>query len=310
MKYGHLTISSAASWNHAFLCPPGHEAGPAFQIGEGLRPALGGRSSFWDDTGEIPRTDWSPLADTRCFVHQLRIMGKNAELLLRMFIKHDWLCLSLLLVGLSPWLAWRLRAGGEESYRILWWAAAILVYCGGYLPIHFVERYAIVVLWPLMCIGCFHFASVLLDVLKGAVWKTVLGRSVVAAILVISLTPMVGILTVQEVLVGHSNNYRAAAAGIAAAGGSGPVAGTRRPETTYFAYYLKEPYLGEPVGATPAECEEELNQAGAGTFLVWPESPFWSSFDAAPSWVLAQTVQVEGDQPNGPVRVYIRRPRP
>ena len=109
LKFGHLTISSAASWNHAFLCPPGHEAGPAFQIGEGLRPALDGRFSFWDDTGEIPRTDWSPFADTQSFVHQLHIMVKNAELVVRVFVKYDWLCLSLVLIGLSPWLAWRLR---------------------------------------------------------------------------------------------------------------------------------------------------------------------------------------------------------
>ncbi len=170
----------------------------------------------------------------------------------------------------------------------MWWAAAVVLYCSGFLPIHVVKRYIIPPLWPLLCIGTVHFVAVLRDALNAAVGRTVLGPRIVAAVLAVSLVPMIGAVTVREALVGYSNNYRAAAAEVAAAAGSAPVAGTRWHETLYLAYHLGAPDLGQPAAATLDACEKELDRAGAQTFLVWPESPFWSSFDTAPSWVLAK----------------------
>lgn len=297
LKFHRPTIGLAGSLNHAIVAPDD----PAR---DELWKPVEGRVTVW----EIPETRryryWSPFESLDLLRHQAAFTWRTAKQIRDAVLRFDYLGLSVGLVALAPFLAWSVGRP-QDVRRAAWIAASAAAFCAPLSLVNFEYRYVEPFLRPLCVVGCFHAAGLLA------------GKARRAALVVVALSFSATVNlpfrpytypnpdgTPFDDTVVDTRIHRRVAKTLKEEGISGPIASTRYWGGMFVGYFLDEPFVGQPAGASAELCARELDDVGAQSFLIDPEWRFAPEFVSDPNWEERGTVDVGGG-----VRMIVLRRR-
>lgn len=284
-KFQRPTIGLAGSLNHAIV-------GPDDPSRDELWKPVEGRVTVW----EIPETRdyryWSPFDGRESFLHQARFTWRTAKQIRDAVLRFDYLGLSVGLVVLAPFLAWSMGRS-QETRRAAWFAAVAAAFCAPLALVNFEYRYVEPFLRPLCVVGGFHAAGLLE------------GRARRAALVVVALSFSATVNlpfrpytypnpdgTPFDDTVVDTTIHRRIAKVLKERGLHGPIASTRYWGGMFLGYFLDEPFVGQPAGATAEICARELDDVGAQVLLMDPEWRFAPELAADSRWEDRGTVDV------------------
>jgi hypothetical protein len=310
-KYGRFTFSIVAAHAHNLVGPP--EVEKRDDVLYRAQTVSPGRITVWETPENLSFKDWSPFASFALFKHQVKVMKRNCERVVRAIGDFDLFALvpGLLFLMLPIRLA-ACRRGtveGAGPYPAAWSLMTIIVYAGGFLPIYFEARYIEPVLWPICCILVFgilsEFGHLLaheevrrsltfevpllsaLCALSFAGYRTGIAHSAIDTVVRTGMRPA---------SLYHSP-YRECGSKLAALGCGGPVAACRGSwhAGLYVSYHASLPFLGEIRGSSPAAVEESLEQSGARVFLAHAKWPLLEDFVSHTKWRRVVTIDDGGE---------------
>lgn len=158
-KCGRPCFSSAGSANHANMGPGAFRNDPLWH------PGL--QRDYIFEPHLSP--DWSPFRDVTHLLHQLEIVKYNVLN-----------CIGLIPVWLVIFIGCLCKAGTGRQTRdprqwryLVWVAATVVLYCGGYTTVNLEARYIIPTVVPLLChASLLVICPVLLDCMQGTALAT------------------------------------------------------------------------------------------------------------------------------------------
>jgi hypothetical protein len=299
-KYGRFTFSTVAAAAHNLVGPPEVEnRNDVLHRAQAVPP---GRITVWETPDTLSFKDWSPFASFAFLKHQVKVMKRNCERVVRAIGDFDLFALvpGLLFLMLPIRLAASRRGTveGPGPYPAAWSLMTIIVYAGGFLPIYFEARYIEPVLWPLCCILVFGVVSdagrllsdgysrrsltFVVPLLSALCALSFAGHCTGIAQSAIDTVVRTGMRPASP----YRNRFRECGGKLAALGCGGPVAACKGfwQEGLYVSYHASLPFLGEIGGSSPAAVEESLEQSGARVFLAHAKWPLLEDFVSHTKW--------------------------
>jgi hypothetical protein len=274
VKYGQLTFSTSGRLNHAMVGPP--DVHRFYPLDRGFHRPEPGRITFWEDP-QVSYPDWSPLASPGNALHQLRIVARNACLVLIMLTS-----VSLAVPVLISFVLWRLfrREWPASLLRNHWWWAAVPVVALGlvYLPGNLLmseQRY-------------FYAALPFLIVLHTGIlfwWRK---PEWIQGTVLVACAALIPTLCRSLIRPGPARTAgvqaHQLARKISEAHLAGPVAGSGRlpggRTGLYVAFLLNQPWYGDE----PVPSAVGFKQSGARLIIVGRESPAVNDLDVDPGF--------------------------
>ncbi len=249
LKYQRFVFSTTGPIAHAILPPPNLNQGHPVAL---IRPEPG-RITWWED----PQNDlyaeqkWSPFQSRAYAKHQLKIMYRNFEVILKYFWSFDWLQLGFCsaLLGLLVHTPWRQNL---QAQRWRWAGGFLACIAGVYLPFSSdLERY----FYPGYPFLIAAAMGMMVWLISHAQEKNNFPRIIVICLLVISFgNPIRLILPVALRGLDYAPGIytQDLAARLEAAQVHGPIAGVGEPPNPwqgeyighYLAMFTNQPYFG------------------------------------------------------------------
>jgi hypothetical protein len=262
-KYGQFTFSTSGRLNHAMVGPP--DVRRFYPLDRGLHRPEPGRITFWEDP-QVSYPDWSPLASPGNALHQLRIVARNACVVLIMLAS---VSLAVpVMIGLVLWRLFR-REWRATLWRNHWcWAAVpVMALALVYLPGNLLmseQRY-------------FYAALPFLIILQTGMqfWKTewIQRRGTVLVACAVLIPTLCRSLIRPGPARTAGVQAHQLARKITDAHLAGPVAGSGRlpggRTGLYLAFLLNQPWHGDE----PRPSAAGFKQSGARLIIVGRESP-------------------------------------
>ncbi len=155
LKYGHLTISTAASINSSLVAPKHRTQLKHVSVRQLIKPAAG-RLTAWEEPSQLGYERWNPLESLAMVRHQLEIVRFHCRRALRFlgYLDRCRLGLAALIAAFVGCWPWRERMRGE---RWRWSLIPAVAICAPYLPIWVELRY-LYPLDPFLLVAAFHLA--------------------------------------------------------------------------------------------------------------------------------------------------------
>jgi len=268
-RYHHLTFSTAGPIAHAIVGPS-----PSARIFPPFTPPQAPYIIDWENPESITHVLWSPFSSRQNFYWQLQIIGGNAKRMYNDFCAFDLLHLCAISVVLGALAAVGVLPLKTQRMKVTWLLLTILLYCAGFLPMFYTDRY---MSWLILPLTLVLFLIIILDVRlpRRPVFK---GRSafeyapnILAVILLISLALAAGRLIEMDFQTRPSGIYRGIAHDIIAAGLRGPIASNDRIKTYYVALHTGQRFVGFPPDLDPQVADRKLHEAGVRMLILWPD---------------------------------------
>ena len=267
-RYGALTISTAGPRAHAVLAPDNPSREHRWTMTVPPDPYV----LEFENPETMPYRFWSPLADRRCFLHQLRIVYHNlfgtppgayppVHGLLATIADFDLLRLSIVALLAAPLAAARLLERSRQRLIVAWLAATVALYCAGFLPVFYIPRY----IQPLAAPLCLALA--LLIALHTRFLPPALRRAA-AGVVFFSFTA-----SAWNSIPGDARatgQYRILAARLCNIFPSSPIAGSDRRNLAFLALHSGRKAVAIPLDGDPPAIDAELAVQGIAVLVVWP----------------------------------------
>ena len=261
-KYGHLTVTSAAIYNHA-LTNPSPSARP--QKEDVLIAPGAGRLTVWETPERLSVQDWSPLASRANAAAELRVAWNSIKTFSHCV---DILRISGLLLLASPLVAYWLRRDPVETRRLVWGVGTIVIYCAGYLPVLVERRYIMPIVLPIGLFLSVHISRLVWRRWRGGARLRFHAVSQPLAVVLLSSFAYWGPRdAVPALLSGAPPQYRGYGDRLKLSVTSGAMAGNHFRPALFVAYHAGMPYVGNVLASTPAELDRALRANGVRVFV-------------------------------------------
>jgi hypothetical protein len=282
VKYGHLTISSAASAAHAVMGPKDTDRRHPFFVGGLYKPREGYQIHVFEDPSDVKFKTWSPFASREYFIYQLKLIKDNSVSILNHFVNNSPFFIYAFIIGVLCIIAITLLLtplNDEKKYLYLWAIITFIINSSIFLltiarsPRRF---YALMVVFLFLS---FHFLEELrngvgsiISIQRKKLLTYFLLLIVVSAF---TLKPGMHLLnSINDISAGKQvNPYKEIAEQLNKVDFSAPYAiirSSQKPHTDYYiAYFLVKQLLGRPLSQDIEGITKELKNAGARSLVVF-----------------------------------------
>jgi len=272
-KYGSLTFATTGKYAHS-LAGPDQPAGD-YWPNYCLALPRAGRITTWENPDEIPHAwpTWSPLADMKSVSHQARLFFRNGREISYWLFGADGLGLLYVAFLVTPVLAGvpRVNKYGLDPWPWRWSAAALAAYLSGLMFVFAgTRRYY----WPIQGLLLMYAALLLAQLSR--LWRdSRMGERLPAGILACALlgscaVPLVDVA--REAVQRPGASLASAAQYLQEAKVTGPLAANNWHLLLALGYRMEQPCVGVPLPGAAADVLQQLQVAGASTFLLFDES--------------------------------------
>jgi hypothetical protein len=281
IKYHKLTFSTTAAIAHAVVGPPDVDRYHPF--GRTFHQPEPGRLTSWEDPSLMKYNYWSPFANKEYAMHQLKLIARNLQTIVRLLCGFDVIGIGLLaMLGCvaisSPWR--------ENLLRQRWRWAIVPVVClsGIYLPVYVQKvdgRYFYAV-YPFLWVA----VAGATDQWIARVSRAWLRKAIVAlALISFAVPPAMRAVAAMEGLQDPASILGQMLANkLKAAGIQGPIAGSAMiaggRTGLYVAFLLNEPWYGDEPNPTAAA----FKKSGAKLILLTRRSKTLAELDRDPAF--------------------------
>ena len=269
MKYHKLTFSTTAAIAHAVVGPPDvdryHPFGRTFH-----RPEPG-RLTSWEDPSVMKYNYWSPFANKEYATHQLKLIARNFQTIVRLLWGFDLIGIGLLaLLGcLAVPSLWREKLA-QERWR--WAIVPVVCLSGIYLPVYIqkVDGRYFYAAYPFLWVAVVGATGQL----TARISRDWLRKAIVALVLVsFAVGPAMRAVAAVEGIQDPASIFAQMLANkLKAAGIQGPIAGSAMiaggRTGLYVAFLLNEPWYGDEPNPTTTS----FKKSGAKLILLRRQS--------------------------------------
>jgi 4-amino-4-deoxy-L-arabinose transferase-like glycosyltransferase len=282
VKYGHLTISSAASAAHAVMGPKDTDRRHPFFIGGLYKPRESYQIHVFEDPSEVKFKTWSPFESKEYFIYQLKLIKENSAYILNHFVNNSPFFVYALIIGvltIIPISLFLTPLNDEKKYLYLWIIMTFTINCSIFLltiarsPRRF---YALMIIFLFLSV---HF----LEELRNGVTNIISSRRkklltyylLLIVVSAFTLKPGMHFLnSINDIIAGKQvNPYKKIAEQLNKVDFSAPYAIIRSSQKLhtdyYIAYFLGKQLLGRPLSQDIEGITKELKDAGAKSLVVF-----------------------------------------
>ncbi|MGE5610126.1 MAG: hypothetical protein ACM359_12800 [Bacillota bacterium] len=268
-RYGHFTFTGVGARAHALMLSRDVHEKTARYFGAPPGPYL-----IRSETQElIPYPYWSPFESNAHFRRQVEVIRDHAVRIGWAIWELDAFHCTAIAILAAAVLALPGRLG-RGRWEIAWLVGTGAVYCGGFLPVYFTERYVLPILVPLGMVFCFKMiweAGAREDsseLSRRSEAGVKVARWVLSGVVLVSFA-MIGINDVNALHRQRSTGlYRAVAKEMRQRGLAGPIASPSRGDSSFVAYHAGAKFIGFPEGKDLDEVERQLKQYKP-VLLIW-----------------------------------------
>lgn len=258
-RFSRLTIASAGSINHAIVGPEDVPRQSPIDFGVPTPPHI----YLLEVPEELTYRSWSPLHSWAYFRHQVDLIIGHLGDIFWQIASYSFLWLSLAALFLWPLTLWRLGQARADWWRLLWLGGTGLIYCSGFLAVHFEHRYVDFMLRPLVLIACLLLP---LACLRGR-WGKALATTILVSFAIPAAAEWLSLVNDPG-----TSGYRQVGQRLRELKCLGPVASSDWHQGLCLSFHADLPFAGFPVETDPSECNRMLHAYGIQTLLVWPKS--------------------------------------
>jgi hypothetical protein len=282
VKYGHLTISSAASAAHAVMGPKDMDRRQPFFIGGLYKPREPYQIHVFEDPSEVKFKTWSPFESKEYFIYQLKLIKDNAVYILNHFVNNSPFFVYALIIGVLSIIPISLLLtplNDEKKYLYLWIIMTFTINCSIFVltiarsPRRF---YALMIIFLFLSV---HF----LEELRNGVANIISSRRkklltyylLLIVVSAFTIKPGMNLLkSINDIIAGNQvNPYKEIAEQLNTVNFPSPYAvirSSQKPHTDYYiAYFLNKQLLGRPLATEIDGITRELEMAEARSLLVF-----------------------------------------
>lgn len=246
---------------------------------------------------------WSPFESRAYFVHQLKVMGTHAGLMLHSVRDFDVLHVTLLGMLIAAGLALGLGRLSGPRWTVVWLAGTIPLFCSGLLMVFYTARYTLPMLLPMgLLLGVILAARLEVGAYRttatGA-WRSV--RMIMLAVVLLSFGTAAAARYNETWKLKTMGVYRAVAQEIRRQKLPGPIASAEIHSGMYVAYHANMGFIGFPPGNDIAKVEQALLAKHCGVLVIWhdpkPDRAYAAScklargFDQRAEWKVVKVLK-------------------
>jgi len=306
-KYGELIVSPKGGIAHAIMGPDDKDRRHPFFVGGLFNPRDDHAIHVFEDISDVKFESWSPFENMEYFIHQLRIIQRNAVSIRDHFITKSPFfnrTLVILILALIPICIWIVPQTERDKYIYAWFVVTFCIYSSGFVlliarsPRRF---YALMLVFVLLS---FRFVYGLSKVLM----QHLSGIRRIAAVILLSFI-LIGAFTIKPALnvlrsaqhiasVDQANPYKELAEQIGRVDFPGPYAIVRtsqKPTTDYYiTYFLNKQLLGRPASKDIQGITEELISAGGRSLVVFDDPDLVNEMMLDNRYVRLASIKLDG----------------
>lgn len=285
VKYGHLTISSAASTAHAVMGPKDADRRPPFFVGGLYKPREPYQIHVFEDPSGVKFKTWSPFESKEYFIYQLKLIKENAVYILNHFINNSPFFIYAFIIGILCIIAitlFLIPLNDAKKFLYLWIIITFTINCSIFLltiarsPRRF---YALMIVFIFLS---FHFVEELRNGVSSII--SIQRKKLLTCLLLLIVVPaftlkpgMHFVKSINDIIAGNQvNPYKEIAEQLNTVGFPAPYAiirSSQKPHTDYYiAYFLGKQLLGRPLSQDVEGITKELKNTGARSLVVFDNS--------------------------------------